>query len=66
MKAMKKVSVKWLLENQEFYTYVSHYYDCYKGVYNYFFRLRPSVFVNSKPLSVVLVLKTSYPNLIEL
>lgn len=66
MKALKKVSVKWLLENQKSYTYVSHYYDYTKGMYNYFFRIKPSVFINSNPVSVMLVLKTLHPNLINL
>lgn len=66
MKTMKKVSLKWLFENQEFYTHVNLHYDCYKGVYNYYFRVKPSVFVDSKPISVFVSLKRFVYDLIQL
>lgn len=52
MKTLKKVTTKWLSENWEDYYFSYHYYDYSRGIYNYYFKQKPSVFVNSKPVFV--------------
>lgn len=66
MNAMRKVSVRWILDRRDYYYFRGHCFSSATGFYTYYFHRRPSVFVSGYPPLVYVRLKFYCSELLDL